>query len=294
MFLLKLSIRSWRVAPWSQLFFSLAVGFLLLLLGFLFFLQKSLTSVISRLEHQQVLFVYVKDAVPNAKPFLVEKLRALVGPHTTMQWMGTSEVLASLKEGEIRKQWEALGPEMMKIIPQFIALSGVFSRATLEQIQAFPEVDSLESLKDRSSASSAFIVLRWILCLLLVGIFCVLSLGFFQLAQMNAHLHQDCLAILAFWGAAQKILFVPGVFHSFLVGFLGGLLALVVWWAGSCFVMEQVRSAFFMLKGVFVCEPRLVRISSFSLCCLGGAMGIIAGALSSWMQIRKMEDCKVV
>jgi cell division protein FtsX len=291
MFLLKLSMRSWKIAPWSQFLSSLVVGFLLLLLGFLFFLQKSLTSVVSRLERQQVLFVYIKNTVPDQKTFLVEKLKSLVGPHVTVQWMGTSEVLASLKETELREQLQALDTEI-QLIPRFIALGGVFSRAILDQIKALPEVDSVESLKDRSSAAGAFVMLRWILRVLLVGIFCVLSLGFFQIAQMNASFYRDCLDILAFWGGAQKILFVPGVFSSFLVGLLGGLFALVVWWVGSCFVLQH--GAFFMLKGIFVLEPRLVGISSVFLCCLGGLMGMIAGVLSSWTQIRNMDYFKVV
>jgi len=80
MFLLKLSMRSWKIAPWSQFLSSLVVGFLLLLLGFLFFLQKSLTSVVSRLERQQVLFVYIKNTVPDQKNFFGRKAQVLSGP----------------------------------------------------------------------------------------------------------------------------------------------------------------------------------------------------------------------
>ena len=63
MLLLKLSLRPWKLAPASHLFSSVAVGFLLLLVGFLFWMQTGLRPLVARLQGEQVVTAYLDPSV---------------------------------------------------------------------------------------------------------------------------------------------------------------------------------------------------------------------------------------
>jgi hypothetical protein len=66
MYLLKLAFRPWRLAMLSQVFSAIAVGVLLLLVGFLFWMQQGLKTVLVRLQGEQVLTAYISSSVNTA------------------------------------------------------------------------------------------------------------------------------------------------------------------------------------------------------------------------------------
>ena len=59
MYLIKLAFRPWRMALLSQIFSALAVGVLLLLMGFLFWMQQGFKSVLVKLQSEQVMTAYL-------------------------------------------------------------------------------------------------------------------------------------------------------------------------------------------------------------------------------------------
>ena len=86
MYLLKLSLRPWRRSPYSQVFTSIAVGVLLFLAGFLYWMQSSLSPVIDRLQNEQVITAYLDPALePKDEPQIVDSIRTTLGAHEVAQ-----------------------------------------------------------------------------------------------------------------------------------------------------------------------------------------------------------------
>src|SRR3954463_15052343 len=86
MYLLKLALRAWRIAPLSQLFSAIAVGFLLLLIGFLFWIQQGLKPILVRLEGEQVITAYLNSSVENKdENKTLEEVRQALGPESTAE-----------------------------------------------------------------------------------------------------------------------------------------------------------------------------------------------------------------
>src|SRR4051812_34595422 len=80
MYLLKLSLRPWRLAPLSQVFSALAMGVLLFMVGFLIWMQAGLNPVISRLQGEQVLTAYFKpEVLKKDEPLIVDSVKEAVG-----------------------------------------------------------------------------------------------------------------------------------------------------------------------------------------------------------------------
>jgi cell division protein FtsX len=80
MYLLKLAVRPWRLAPFSQVFSALAVAFLLVLVGFLFWMQEGLRPVLTRLQGEQVITAYLRAEVPEKEESkIVDQIRVAVG-----------------------------------------------------------------------------------------------------------------------------------------------------------------------------------------------------------------------
>ena len=79
MYLLKLSLRPWREAPFSQLVTVFTVGFLLFLVVFLYWTEKGLDRVVSRLESEQVVTAYLgENVLPEDEAQIVDTIRQFV------------------------------------------------------------------------------------------------------------------------------------------------------------------------------------------------------------------------
>jgi hypothetical protein len=65
MYLLKLALRPWRLAVFSQFFSGIAVGFLLLMMGFLYWIEEGLKPVMEHLRKEQVVTAYLDSTVSS-------------------------------------------------------------------------------------------------------------------------------------------------------------------------------------------------------------------------------------
>src|SRR6187431_2032424 len=118
MFIIKLALRPWKVAPFSQIFSSLAVGFLLLLMGFLFWIQSSLDPVLDRLKHEQVITAYIgsetpAEGLPDEK--VLDSIRLSLGAQAEDAEISMVESAQFLEElrghyPDLAREIEDLGP----------------------------------------------------------------------------------------------------------------------------------------------------------------------------------------
>lgn len=286
MYLLKLALRPWRSAPFSQVFSSIAVGILLLLSGFLFWMQSGLKPVLHRLQSEQVLTAYVDAALPEKdESALLEKVRAVLnvtGEHGSpeVKWVGTSEFLKQVKGQypDLDRELEDLGKEMTQIVPRYISVSGILPDRALEKIKAIPGIESAESSKDRyHHIVGAFSALRWVAKILMIGVCFALFTGLIHLARMNAYLHQDALKLLRFWGGGSLALTSPGMISGVMVGILGGCIALSGWMTLGVWLSKHIRTLSPLLKGM----PATGLSLSLILFLSGTLIGLISGLFGS-------------
>jgi cell division protein FtsX len=277
---LRLSLRPWRLAPLSQVFSAVAVGFLLLLAGFLFWMERGLKPVVHRLEREQVITAYLDPAV-DAKDegALVDSIRTAVGAHAEVKLVGAPQFVADLRAQypELARELEDLGGELGAVVPRFVSATGVLPGPALDRVRAIKGVEAAESSRERHQhVVGAFVALRWVARLLVAGLCLALFTGLLHLARMNSYLHQDALALLRLWGAGGVALRAPALVSGLGVGILGGLVALLAWVTGGVWLAGQLRALSPMLRDLSLPSANL----GLALLFVGAALGVLAGALS--------------
>lgn len=285
-YLFRLAIRPWRMAPLSQVFSSFVVGFLVLLCGFLFFLEQGLRPIVDRLQGEEVITAWVLPEIPATdEQALLAQVRTAV--ESTLprkqargfdaRFTGTEEFLKGIEKPypELKRQLEELGAANSDMVPRYMTLSGVFSDGTLDAIRAVRGVEKVETSRNRHAhVVGAYRALRWVVRLLVAGLALALLTGLIHLARMNAHLHRDALSILRLWGAGPWTLRTPALFSGALVGVLGGAASFLGWSLASPWLIHNIRSLSPMLA-----ELRMPGLeASAGLLVAGILIGVIAGS----------------
>ena len=279
MYLLKLSLRPWRMALWSQLFSSLAVGVLLLLVAFLFWMQQGLKTLITQMREEQVMTVYLDPSLDReSEEKLMGSVQALIGSDAPLeiQLMSAPRFIDRLKKTypDLAREVEELSQDAPQIIPRYITISGILPHFAVEKIKELRGVESVESSKDRyHHIVGAFSVLRWIARVLIAGICFALITGLIHLSRMNAYLHGDALALLKLWGAGTQTLTYPGMISGALVGVIGGVLAASGWVTLGAWLSTHIRSISTLLSGM----PHFAAHLAVLLLLLGLFVGALAG-----------------
>ena len=195
MYLLKLSLRPWRRSPYSQVFTSIAVGVLLFLAGFLYWMQGSLAPVIDRLQNEQVITAYLDPALDaKDEPKIVDSIRMTVGAHPEVELVQPDKFIGHLRGEypELARELEDLGSEMQTVIPRYVSISGILPANTVGEIRQIQGVQSAESSTDRfQNVIGAFRALKWIATMLTLGLALALTTGLIHLGRTNAYLHQE-------------------------------------------------------------------------------------------------------
>lgn len=276
MFLLKLALRPWRQAPLSQMFTAFAVGLLLLLIGFLFWMERGLRPVLVRLQNEQVVTAYLDPSMEKKdEARIVDTIRTSVGAHAEVRMVDTRGFLGELKEHypELSRELEDLGTEMNSIIPRYVTIAGMLGPNAGDQIKAVPGIEGVDSSKDRyQHIVGAFSALRWVAKLLIIGLCVALFTGLIHLAKMNSQLHQEAIALMRLWGAGAFSLRAPALLSGLWVGLLGGGVACVGWIVAGRWLGLQIRTLSPMLG-------EMPQPSPFLGAALLGA-GILIGALA--------------
>ena len=210
MYLLKLSLRPWRRSPYSQVFTSVAVGVLLFLAGFLFWMQGSLAPVIDRLQNEQVITAYLDPALEcrRTSPRSWISIRTTVGAHRRRRssWCSPKSSSSHLRGEypELAHELEDLGSEMQTVIPRYVSISGILPANTVGEIRQIRGVQAAESSTDRfQNVIGAFRALKWIATLLTLGLALALTTGLIHLGRTNAYLHQETSSLLKLMGASR-------------------------------------------------------------------------------------------
>jgi cell division protein FtsX len=276
MYLLKLALRPWRIALLSQVFSALAVGFLILLAGFLFWMERSLRPVVNRLQSEQVITAYL-DSTVEAKDEekIFDSIKVALGSQAAraneLKLVPAQQFIQELREhyADLSNELVNIGEDMNSMIPRYVG--------TVDQVRAVPGVEAAETSVDRyKHIVGAFSALRWVAKLLAAGLCLALFTGLIHLSRMNAYLHKDALSLLRFWGAGGWILRVPAVLSSFGVGFLGGVLAFGGWVTGGLWLAKHLHTLSPILKDMPLPSVQM----GLMLLVAGSVIGLLAGTLA--------------
>ncbi len=282
MYLLRLALRPWRLAPFSQLFSAIAVGFLLFLTSFLFWLERGLKPVLVRLQGEQVITAYVlKD-----EEKILTQIRSALGDNGDLEikYVDPPQFIQLLKNQypDLGKELETLGQDANEIVPKYISISGVLPASTLSKIKSIPGIESVESSKDRyASIVGAFRALRWVSRVLIAGLIVALLSGLIHLSRMNAYLHRESLSLLRFWGATSSVLATPGMISGLIVGIVGGVIASGGWIIVGHELVHHIRALSLILKTMPSIQHSFPVGLPLILFAVGGIMGGIAGVIGS-------------
>jgi cell division protein FtsX len=289
MYLLRLAIRPWKLAPMSQIFAGTAVGFLLLIAGFLFWMERGLNPVLARLQGEQVITAFIDSSIDSREESkVVDSIRVAVGAHAEqmgearaeVKLVGTQQFLEEIKGHypELSRELADLGDETNTVVPRYVQVSGMLGPSLLNEVKTISGVESAESSKDRyKHIIGAFLALRWVSKFLILGIALALLTGLVQLSRMNSFLHQEAFALLRLWGAGPWTLRMPGILSGVAVGLLGGTIALSGWIFSSAWLARQLRVLSPFLREL----PMPTLTLGLVLLLAGAAIGVLAGALGT-------------
>src|SRR5579885_1952637 len=251
MHLLKLGLRPWRVAGLSQAVSAGAVGLLLCLCGFLYWLQAGLNPMLSRMQNEQVITAYLSPELEESEQGkVIDQIRTSLGAHAEgraveVKYIEPTQFLGNIKAHfpELAHELEGLGSEVATVIPRYISISGYLSQDAVEKVRAVHGIESAETSKDRlKQVIGAFQALRWMARLLAGGLCLALLTGLVHLARMNSQLHSEAVSLLKLWGANEVSLRLPSLFSGASVGLLGGMIGTFAWMFWGSWLIHHVRS----------------------------------------------------
>ncbi len=283
---LKLAWRPFRLAPLSQASSILTASVLLVLSGFLFWIEQGFAPVVQRLQQEQVITAYLSPQLDRAgETRLVDSIQTSLGSAIHVQKMSASEFIAELKPRypELSRELEDMGEEGTALIPRYISISGVFQDQTAQAIHGMPGIESMETSKDRyKNVVGAFRALRWVARLMLMGLALALMTGLVHLVRMNRTIQSDAISFLRLWGANEVVIRMPTLISSWLVGFMGGAIAWAAWATVGVQITMQVKGLSPLLTEMPVPSASM----GLLLLVIGSTLGMISGVLAAGVSSR--------
>lgn len=223
MFLLKLAIRPWKLAPFSQFLASTSSVVLLFLIGFLVWFSSSVSTVIKRLSGDQIVTVYLETGSDAAKPGVVtDSIRTSLGSSAIhIDFVGANEFLDSLAKNypELSKEISSLGEEQKALTPQYLSLKGKITNDQLIRIKKINGVESIDTSGDRFRPIVENLqALRFVTNAFLIGAFIALAALFILLSRMNRSIHDEISSLLRQMGSSEARARSPQILSGALFG----------------------------------------------------------------------------
>jgi cell division protein FtsX len=265
----------------------MAVGLMLLLSGFLFWIQQGLKPVMTRLRYEQVITAFLDPSVESKDEAHVvdsvrDVIRTTVGSQATADigYVDAKKAIDSIRADhpDLGRELEGLGSEADTVVPRYVTVAGIFPDSIVDSIREIQGIESADSSKDRyKHVVAAFSALRWVAKVLVVGLCLALLTGLIHLSRMNSYIHQDAVALMKLWGGSDFLLRTPSLLSGVLVGCLGGGLAGMGWLIAGKWFARHIRALSPMLKDM----ATLPLYFPLMLLAAGALLGLLAGLLGS-------------
>lgn len=238
MALIKIVLRPWRLAPFSQTVSLLSAGLLVFLSTFLLWIDFGMDPVVGSMEGRQVITAFLSPKVSDQdQKEVVDSIRVLVGsaPENQSAKIETRDAAELL--GELRQRYphladelDSLGDERRMIVPRLVSITGKFSSEWIDRLKTSPGIESVEtSIEKTQSTLGAFRSLRWISRVLVLFLTLSLITVLFHLCRLNFSMQLDAVRVLSMLGANRFWIRFPNLVLGFFVGLSGSVFALLLW-----------------------------------------------------------------
>jgi cell division protein FtsX len=239
--ILKLSLRSWRVNPGSQLGASLISSALLLCVALLLCLELSMMSARGRVERENRVSVFLAPTVASSsEKQITDRIVQLLGAHAESQiqskFVPAADTMKFLRDQhpELYAELRDLGQEGESLVPRVVHLTASFEEGLLGQavadLRKLQGVESVESTESRAAiVGPAIRGLQWLLRLLTLGVAAAWILGWMALARSHSASLAGIAGPLRLWGAGRWTARAPGMLAGFWVGLPAGVIAAIAY-----------------------------------------------------------------
>jgi cell division protein FtsX len=238
MTLLKLSLRPWFQAFWTQILCALAVGILLFLGAVFGALSLGLEPVLVRAESQELLTV-VLDSTQNLdqEKKTLDDIRTTLGSAPQAVFTGPQDFIERLgkQDPDLVHEILQLGENAMSVVPRFVTITGFSSKSESIadkrlDLKAIAGVESVEDSKSQFiHIAQVLRNLQWGARALGLGVVLTLFCLLIVLARLNEQFFVGSLRVLKLWGAPYWVLILPAILSMLSVGLLGGGAAYLAW-----------------------------------------------------------------
>lgn len=292
MALMKIILRPWRLAPFSQTVSLFSAGLLIFLSTFLLWVDFGLAPIVASMEGRQVITAFLSPKVAETdEKQVVDSIRMLVGSapegrHAKIEARDAAELLGELRRHypHLADELDSLGNEKRALVPRLVSVSGHFQPDWVERLKNTPGVDSVESSLEKTQAAvGAFRSLRWISRVLVLFLTVCLVTVLFHLCRLNFSMQLDAVQVMAMLGANRFWIRFPNLALGFFIGLAGSVFAIALWSAlGDRFIGQMQWFS-----------PALAGVSApgagfkLSLLCFGALVGAVLGVLGSLFAERK-------
>ncbi|MBN22566.1 MAG: hypothetical protein CL678_14885 [Bdellovibrionaceae bacterium] len=254
--LIRIGLRPWKQAFWSQWIASLGMGVLLFGGGYSYWIFTSIPPLMKNLGEQELVMAYLNPDVNDQSALqLIAKMRSQFGSSLEMGYVSASDFLKKMKanNSSLIQELSYFGEEMDELIPRYIYMNGVFTPSMKNFIQSLVEVESVDSTGDRyQSTIQTFLILERFSVAAVLILFLTIASILFHLMKTNANLLKDSISMVRLMGGSYFQSRIPGLVTGGLIGLFSGLTAGILWiYAGGAFyrLVRELSPAFQMLPG---------------------------------------------
>lgn len=238
MYLLKISLRAWRHSWFGQAVGSFAMGVLLFAVGFLAWIPQAVEPIISRLANEQVMTAYLQSPLKSDdQKKLIDQMKVSLGAqgisYRKIEYHTAKDFVREVHEvsPDLSGQLLAMGPELDRVVPSFVTLTGV--RSSLEimkKLEDLPVVSQVETSRNRYAPMiTSFRTIQWLSRVLMLCMGIVLITVIIQYSKMSHLLQIESINLLRLYGAGPWTLKWPHLIAGFALGLASGCAAAVLW-----------------------------------------------------------------
>lgn len=289
MYVLSDALRSIRANLITTIFTSLTLGFSLAIFALFLFVFINANAAIKSFGDRTRIIAYVKDNQAVDPEVLRKELLKIPGVGSA-EYVSKDRALKELKD-ELKGHESILeGVDANPLPASFeIKLSDSFRDPSLissaaQRLKALNWVEDIQWNREWVEKFSAF--LRFIeLAALIIGVFLGAATIFIisNTIRLTVYARKDEIEIMRLVGASTLFVKVPFFMEGALQGFLGGVLALLMLWAGQYLLLSNVPAYF-----RFVADVPFPAYVVFGFLVAAGVVMGVAGSLISMGKFLKV------
>ncbi|MBC7766241.1 MAG: ABC transporter permease [Hyphomonadaceae bacterium] len=287
----KFLVKEGFVGAWTNRLMSIAsisaVTACLMILGLFFLLSINVNAFAKQLSHDWVMLAYIDEKVPEDKIPDIENKIKQVPEVQSATYQSKAQALVNLKkqlgnEGYILDDFEKDNPlRAMFIIHLNDLTQAEQAVANLSKIEGVAKVKRDDNVAKKIMDFSKIIYWSSLIVMIILALMAVLIIS--NTIKLTVSARSTEINIMKYVGATDRFVRMPFIIEGMFIGFIGGLLALIIVNYGYfSFVNYVVRNH---LNNMFAVKSSMEVFSTLSLIFM--VFGVTIGTIGSFISVRK-------